>query len=214
MPQAMSNPIRPNLSVLRSAPLLAILPDPELRRLRDESEMIRVRTRTTLLDQSADTGAVCFMISGFAKIERHDGHDRIAIAMLGPGEIFGELSALYGGPRSASVVTLTDCTTLLIPAAAFLRCMRIYAEFSFAVARHLADRLVKADRKIELFRGPVAPRVEDLLNDWRKLGVPNSVRLSQVEMARMLGCSRETIGRTVAQIEARRNKLPKRPAPA
>ena len=210
--QAASNLTRPNLTVLRSVPVLAVLPDPELRRLRDEMDIRRVHTRSTVLNQSADTSAVCFMISGFAKIERHDGDDRITIALIGPGEIFGELSALHGGPRSASVVTLTDCTMILMQAATFMRCMRTHAEFSLAIARHLAGQLVKADRKIELFRGPVARRVEELLNDWRELGVPHSVRLPKAEMARMMGCTRETISRTVAQIEARTKKLPKRPA--
>src|SRR5919204_2303150 len=67
-----------------------------------------------------DSSDACYIVrSGDLRVTReHPDGRAIALATLGPGDIFGELAMLDGGTRSASVETLADCELLALPAAA------------------------------------------------------------------------------------------------
>src|ERR687888_1637746 len=65
-----------------------------------------------------DRSDACYLVrSGDLRVTReHPDGRAIALATLGPGDIFGELAMLDGGTRSASVETLSDCQLLGLPA--------------------------------------------------------------------------------------------------
>src|ERR687888_2289576 len=65
-----------------------------------------------------DRSDACYLVrSGELRVTReHPDGRAIALATLGPGDIFGELAMLDGGTRSASVETLADCELLALPA--------------------------------------------------------------------------------------------------
>ena len=65
-----------------------------------------------------DNSDACYIVrSGDLRVTREHSDGRaIALATLGPGDIFGELAMLDGGSRSASVETLSDCELLALPA--------------------------------------------------------------------------------------------------
>ena len=64
-----------------------------------------------------DSSDACYIVrSGELRVTREHSDGRaIALATLGPGDIFGELAMLDGGTRSASVETLTDAELLALP---------------------------------------------------------------------------------------------------
>ena len=66
-----------------------------------------------------DHSDACYIVrDGDLRVTREHSDGRaIALATLGPGDIFGELAMLDGGTRSASVETLTDAELLALPAA-------------------------------------------------------------------------------------------------
>jgi|tagenome__1003787_1003787.scaffolds.fasta_scaffold20037312_2 CRP/FNR family cyclic AMP-dependent transcriptional regulator len=75
-----------------------------------------------------------------------DGHVRVVrggstVARLGPGEFFGELSVLDGGPRVAQVVAETDTTCLALASWDFERVLREEPGVALAVLRVVAARL-------------------------------------------------------------------------
>ena len=63
------------------------------------------------------------------------------VARLGPGEFFGELSVLDGGPRVAQVVTEAPTTCLAIASWDFERVLRDEPGVALAVLRVVAARL-------------------------------------------------------------------------
>ena len=65
-----------------------------------------------------------FIMSGTVKVhvEQEDGSD-VIMAILGPGEIVGEMSVLGQTIRSASVVTIESCVMLWMDCAAFQSCL-------------------------------------------------------------------------------------------
>ena len=63
------------------------------------------------------SGGGSFALSGIAKVRTYtaDGEE-VVMSLLGEGEVFGEMAALDGAPRSADVVALTPVRCLLLEA--------------------------------------------------------------------------------------------------
>ena len=77
------------------------------------------------------------VVSGRVRVVR----DGVAVAHLGPGEFFGELSILDGGPRVAQVVTDEPTVCLAIPSWDFERVLREEPGVALAVLKVVAARL-------------------------------------------------------------------------
>src|SRR5262245_1816594 len=93
---------------------------------------------------------VYVIIEGTVKIQRAqlDGAD-VVIAILGPGDIVGEMSLIDDMRRSATVVTIEDSTMLWMNRNSFRRCLRTMPVLSYNLACILAARLRLADSHIE-----------------------------------------------------------------
>lgn len=210
---------RPTVTTLRTAPVLAELPDSQLEILAAVATWQRHVHGTPLIHQNAPIATVLFLVSGFAKIVRGgpqarlpasaDVSDRRAnprpeamVALVGPGDIIGEIAALLDTGRSASAIALTPCEVIELPSQDFLSCMQRYPPFSLAVARKLAKRLVDANRQVELMRGDLAGRIHALLRRCREQGLDTDLWLSNAEIARMVGASRVAVSQIMGKLEA------------
>ena len=73
-------------------------------------EMRQVRAGQHIVEQGADGSSLYVIAEGLLEVRvRFDENDEErAVAKVGPGEFFGEMSLLTGAPRSASIVALTD----------------------------------------------------------------------------------------------------------
>ena len=67
---------------------------------------------------------------------------------IGPGGVIGEMALLEAKPRSATVVTKTDCQLIPIDEKRFLSLVQQRPHFSLAIMRMLADRLRKMDERV------------------------------------------------------------------
>lgn len=209
---------RPTPTTLRTAPVLAELPDRQLEILAAFATWTRRAPGESLMRQNERENSVLFLVSGFAKIVRGGNHaqapanspvtsERRArprletmVALIGPGDILGEVAVLLGTGRSASVVALTPCEIIELPSQDFLSCMQRYPQFSLAVARKLARRLIDASRQVELMRGDLAGRIHALIRHCREQGLDTDRWLSNAEIARMVGASRVAVSQIVARM--------------
>jgi len=93
------------------------------------------------LDESRE---VYFVLSGRARVNLYspDGRD-VTFRDIGPGEIFGELAAIDGAPRSANVVALVDTTIASLRANEFWQVLRDHPAVAAATLRRLV-RLVRS----------------------------------------------------------------------
>jgi CRP/FNR family cyclic AMP-dependent transcriptional regulator len=93
------------------------------------------------LDESRE---VYFVLSGRARVNLYspDGRD-VTFRDIGPGEIFGELAAIDGEPRSANVVALVDTTIASLHANQFWQVLRDHPAVAAATLRRLV-RLVRS----------------------------------------------------------------------
>jgi CRP/FNR family transcriptional regulator, cyclic AMP receptor protein len=167
----------------------------------------------TLMTAEQVGEAVYFILSGTVKIhiEQEDGSD-VIMAILGPGEIVGEMSVLGQTIRSASVVTIESCVMLWMDCAAFQSCLLKSPELSYNLACTLAERLRHANEKIEtLATQSVESRVARQLVSFAEQygrpqpdgGVHLSIRLTQGDIASLIGASREHINRVMVSYKER-----------
>jgi len=82
-------------------------------------------------------------------IEELDSHRAKLLAELKSGDVFGELSILDEGTRSASVVARSDCSLQFIAADEFKTLLLGHPEITLKVAKILASRLRNADKEIK-----------------------------------------------------------------
>ncbi|HZD18030.1 MAG TPA: cyclic nucleotide-binding domain-containing protein [Actinomycetota bacterium] len=129
--------------MLARVPLFASLSPRQLRRLADLTEEQRYMEGAAIV-REGDTGDTFYVImSGGAKVVRGSGR---VVNHLYPGDFFGEISLLDGGPRTASVVAETELTMLALPRSAFLRTIRDEPAVGIKLLQHAAAMLRRLER--------------------------------------------------------------------
>jgi CRP/FNR family transcriptional regulator, cyclic AMP receptor protein len=165
----------------------------------------------TLFHEGDDSGPVVVIVTGRVKVATLGGAGREAIiAVRGPGDLIGELSAIDGGPRSATVTTLEPAEVLLVPGSAFAALLERHLRIALVLLRMVAGRLRYADSQQAQFAtqdvvGRVASRLLEL---GERFGVAEDSRveialpLSQEELAAWTGSSREAVSKALQQLRS------------
>jgi CRP-like cAMP-binding protein len=129
----------------------------------------------------------------------------IAVAVLGPGQMFGT-SSLFGAATTSQRVIALDPDVLICDAqtAGFLKIMALHPVIAAKVMSLLARRVFELEEAVE--RGAshhVEQRLADLLLRLgdREKGDLRIRNLSQADLARMIGASRESVSRALARWE-------------
>src|SRR3954452_17148118 len=108
--------------VLRQAPLFSALDDEAATALRTSMSDGRLRRGEALFREGDEGDKLYIVKDGKVKLGRSssDGRENL-LAILGPGQMFGELSLFDPGPRSATVTAVTDTTFSSLSHADLLR---------------------------------------------------------------------------------------------
>jgi CRP-like cAMP-binding protein len=158
-----------------------------------------------------DWGESLFLMrQGMAKVRTFtaDG-DEVVMALLGAGDVFGEMAALDGTPRSADVVALTSLTVVKLRAAPFSDLLHHNASLALALARLEAARLRDMNRRLSLQWADATIRLLDALAYLARCGSADQdprapiPPLAQREMGVLAGLARETASRTLSKLRAR-----------
>jgi CRP/FNR family cyclic AMP-dependent transcriptional regulator len=156
------------------------------------------KPRTVLVSEGEMTDALYIILEGRVRAYVSDADGREAVlSIMGPGEYFGEI-AFDEGPRSASVITLEPCRMLVVPREDFAD----FVKSSPAFAMHFIYRLIGRVRTLtdnvrSLALMDAYGRVARLLLEsaLTEDGVQYVPKLTQVEIASRVGCSREMVSR-------------------
>ncbi|MCI0337348.1 MAG: Crp/Fnr family transcriptional regulator [Acidobacteria bacterium] len=194
-------------------PLFRNLPPDNLVELNGLIHRKSFSANTTLMTAEQAGEVVYLILSGTVKvhIEQEDGGD-VIVAILGPGEIIGEMSALGQAIRSASVVTIESSTLLWIDRANFQRYLMTMPMLAYNLACILATRLRHANDKIQTLatqsvEGRVARQILSFAEQYGQQR-PNGeiyvgIRLTQGDIAALIGASREHINRVIVSYKER-----------
>jgi CRP/FNR family cyclic AMP-dependent transcriptional regulator len=161
-----------------------------------------------LILEDTHAEATFIIVHGAVKIEvfSMDGTE-VILAILGPGEIIGEMSVVDSLERSASVVTMEHTTLLTIDRSAFWNCLQTMPALAYNVARILSRRLRDANAHVRTLvtldvEGRVAQQLlslaaacgEDTPGGGRRI----PIRLTQSDLAGLVGASRVRVNQVLS----------------
>ncbi len=105
----------------------------------------------TVLFEEGQPGDYMYVVqTGEVEIRRQVGETERVLAVLPPGEFFGEMAILNGRPRSATAVVRVASRLLVIEGKTFEAMMRARPEIALRIIKSLATRLESANQHIEL----------------------------------------------------------------
>ncbi len=198
--------------VLRSAPLFRELDDEAASALRASMEVVHLERGDVLFNEGDEGDRVYVVIDGKVKLGRtsSDGRENL-LALLGPGQMFGELSLFDPGPRSATVTAVTDTELLGLGHHDLLPLLSGRPAVARGLLLQLAGRLRRANDVVaDLVFSDVPGRVaKALLELSQRFGSPSEdgIRvahdLTQEELAQLVGASRETVNKALADFASR-----------
>ena len=198
--------------VVRQAPLFAALDDEASAALRATMTPVEV-PRGQILFHEGDPGDRLYVIvEGKIKLGRASGDGREnLLAILGPGEMFGELSLFDPGPRNAAGTAVADTVLLGVGSDDLDEWLRGRPEVARHLLRALARRLRRTNEALaDLVFSDVPGRVAKALLDLsERFGRPtdDGLRvahdLTQEELAQLVGASRETVNKALADFASR-----------
>jgi len=145
--------------------------------------------------------AIYFVSRGVVRTRRLslEGREQV-LAYLGPGEAFGLVAALDGGPYLAAVDALTDTTLYIIPCERLRQIMRRHPSVALVVLKRLASEVRRLSDMVEgLALHTVRTRLARFLLA-RADGTLPPRRWTQEEIAGQIGTVREIVGRTLRQL--------------
>jgi CRP-like cAMP-binding protein len=165
---------------------------------------------------------VLVLTSGWVKVSATTSAGKaVLLALRGPGDLVGELSALDEAPRSASIVAIEPVQALAVPHARFRAFLLDHPEHALTLLKEISARLRDADAKrVQLAAYSTLGRVAfcllelcDRFGEGEAGAVDITLPLSQEELASWAGASLESVGRALQQmrglgwIETRRRAI-------
>ncbi len=167
----------------------------------------RIVPKSQFILRTGSAGAdVVLILAGRVRIviDGADGRE-VVLAILGPGELIGEMAALGGQRRSANAIALDDVEAGYLRAEELRSFLAEYPDAALALIRMLIGRLVEADRdRVDLATqdsvGRVSKRLLALAADHGQQadeGTQIGLTLTQEELASWTGATRETVSRAL-----------------
>ena len=178
-----------------------------------EAELAQVQER--LVSTAYQGGEVIFfegeacpglfiVVKGQVRIFKSSSEGREQVLLLaGPGDSFNEVPIFDGGPNPATAEALEPSQLWLLPREDFLALVRDYPAMALGVLRVFSSRVRQLTCLVEdLSFRRVLSRVAKLLLQMAEAGGPPSGRrLTQQEIASLVGTSREVVGRSLKALE-------------
>lgn len=197
--------------VLGEIPLFRGVPIERLKRLNEVMHRKTVPAGTNMITAEQPGEVVYILLEGTVKIliEQVDGRE-VILAFLGAGDTVGEMSLVDSSGRSANVMTMEKCTFLWMDRNTFQDCLRNVPEFTQNLVRLLSGRLRMANEQIQSLSSlDVAGRLaRQLLAFTERYGTPAdengggvkiNLRLTQTDLAELVGASRERVNQVMVE---------------
>ncbi|CAA0097183.1 Cyclic AMP receptor-like protein [Zhongshania aliphaticivorans] len=172
----------------------------------------RYPTKSTLIYAGDASDALYYIIEGSVTviIEDDEGREMI-VAYLNKGDFFGEMGVFdedIPPTRSALVKSRTECEIAEISYTKFRELNKQYPDILLALGKQMAKRLRLTTRKVGDLAfldvtGRVARTLLDLCKQPDAMTHPDGmqIKITRQEIGRIVGCSREMVGRVLKTLE-------------
>lgn len=192
-------------NVLREVELFRPLDEEELAALSRQAVQRHIHRNELIFSQGDSGDGLYVIINGHVSIGRQNAEgEELILNILGPDEYFGELALFDDEPRSAGATAIEDSTVLFLSRAAFRRFMEAHPAALFtclAVIVRQIRRLTDLADEIALLdvRSRLAKRLLHLAEQGmvqsNPAGDQASLRITQQQLANMLGATRESVNK-------------------
>lgn len=189
--------------LIRRIPYFETLPADEMGALAARSVLHSYSQDSTIFAQGQPAAGLYCVVRGRVKAVRFSPQGReLIIRFFVPFETFGEVGALEGGENPSTAIAAEDSEILLIPREALAPVLRRHPEVDTRIMTAMAQKLRFAMNRFEqVTLYDVKSRVAAfLLAQWQSGNA--TCRLSQDELASMLGTVRQVVGRALAELQA------------
>lgn len=200
------------MDVFMQAPLFAALDPDDAAALRASLHETIVEKGDVLFNEGDPGDRMYVVLEGKVKLGQRssDGRESL-LAVLGPGEMFGELSVFDPGMRTSTATALTDAVMLVVGKEQLRPWLAARPEVAGALMQALARRLRRTNEAMaDLVFSDVPGRVAKALMDLgEKFGeiTPEGLLvhhdMTQEELAQLVGASRETVNKALADFAQR-----------
>lgn len=200
---------RHSFEILRRIPMFASLEGPWLLQLARRMRKVSYPAKSEIVRQGDPGGDLYLVKQGHLKVmsQSREGRD-VVLAVMGPGEVFGEVTLLDGAPRSATVTALEPVDLLLLERRDCLDFLRANPEISVRIIQVLAQRVRHLSQRSEDVAlldvsCRLARAVLQLRQRFSSSEEPGllTVKLSQQELGDLIGATRESVNKRLRSWE-------------
>ena len=189
------------LAVLRKHPIFCDLDSEAFDQLCRYAKHAALKRGATICSKGDPGNSLVAVISGTVKISVSSAEGRSAILnLIGPGEIFGEMSVLDGQPRSADATANTNCEIFTIDRREFLPFVRSQPALAMKFIELLCTRLRWTSDQVEQIilqnlPGRLASALIRLTEKHKLAPGGRTIAVTQQEISEMVGMTRESINK-------------------
>ena len=162
----------------------------------------------TIIERDDDSNSVYFLISGTVHVlDYSKSHRAVTYASLKDGEMFGEMSAIDGLPRSAWVCAISTCKVISLSGIEFINLLKNNADISLKILQKLSSRLRMSDEKltdVSLYGTEQRVCLELIRMTKLDTKTKNIYKIKQMptqaNFANIIGSTRETVSRILTKL--------------
>lgn len=195
--------------LLRKVPLLSGLTEEQLIRVATDIRIRRYARREAVIQKGSLGSALLFLLAGQLQVVdvTEDGR-AVGLNLFNPGEFFGEIAVIDGGPRSATVIALNAALVGTLPRATALWLFSHCPSVAERMLAHMAAK-IRSESQFRTLLGiqTIFQRVCALLEFYKRTQ-PGGLEVvenlpTQQDVAIMINTSRETVSRVLAELTQR-----------
>lgn len=202
-----------DVEVVRQAPLFATLDLEAASALLEAMEQVPLARGADIFREGEPGDRLYVIAEGKIKVGQSssDGRETL-LSVLGPGEMFGEMSLFDPGPRTATATAVSDSRLYEFSHAELTNWLADRPQVALSLLSAMAHRLRRtnealADLVFSDVPGRVAKALLDLSTRFGTEAPDGSIRvahdLTQEELAQLVGASRETVNKALADFASR-----------
>ena len=156
----------------------------------------------TFVFRKGEAAALIHVVrEGTLELSRVINGRRVALQILRPGDVFGDVPAFLGEPEPLDARALEDCTILSLDAASLFRMLQTRPLVAQRWLVSLAERMSGLQQRLgDLLAGGLDAQLASIL--LREATQDGEVMLTQDQLAEMLGAARTSVQRVLKQLEA------------
>lgn len=193
--------------MLEKVALFSGLPQDAIEALERHAVSKRYRHNTVIVEKGDESNQLYVLLSGKIRVYLADdaGKEIVLQTADEPGAHFGELALLLDRPRTASVETLEDSRFMVISRSSLLACLEAQPQIAIGIMRYLAEKVEQLTERVgSLALDDVYGRLAKALTELAREedGRLLTPRVTQQELAQMIGATREMVSRIFKELKA------------